>query len=343
MAKSSNQSGIVSLLTSIIVGLLLIVITVSAVALMSGELRQATDFDNSVKAYFAAESGVEDAISYIRNNRVAGSGLGTFAALNKNNCNPNYGNPNLSGDNVVKYTCQIVDTQPNQLTGQLNAEESTQLNFIGVSGYSKLLVQWNQGATSDLQNWTPIPANFSSASFGNWNWPAVVEATIVEYPTTPDFAQSSVVGRTLVLKPSTGGGMSSIPYTNPAGTKPVPVNCTAPVGTNFGCIITLDTLTPSTRNYIVRLTARYKGMHYQVSALPSAATGPSGAVALPNAQMTVDVTASSGDVFRRVRVQAPLGGVPNSNFALLADVDLCKVIQVSAATGFVVGSETGCN
>src|SRR5258708_38366843 len=99
----ADHEGIVSLITAIIVGLLLIVITTSGIALMGNELRQASDYDNSIKAYYAAESGTEDAIAQLRRNGIAA----------KNSCSPYVaGDANLSGDSTatVSYTCQVVNT-----------------------------------------------------------------------------------------------------------------------------------------------------------------------------------------------------------------------------------------
>src|SRR5207253_7727535 len=61
-----KEQGIVSLVTAIIVALFIMVITTSAVVLMVGELRQAIDSENSIRAYYAAESGAEDALLKIK-------------------------------------------------------------------------------------------------------------------------------------------------------------------------------------------------------------------------------------------------------------------------------------
>src|SRR5688572_22638524 len=82
---STDSRGVVALIVSIVVGLLLVLISVSATTIMAGELRQAEDFDNSIKAYFAAESGVEDAIAQVRRFAAANPGA---AIPQKQSCAP---------------------------------------------------------------------------------------------------------------------------------------------------------------------------------------------------------------------------------------------------------------
>src|SRR5437899_362038 len=64
--RTDNQRGAVALLTTIIIGILLIIIVTSMVYLMIGELRQATDTDQSARAYVLAQSRAEDIAFDIR-------------------------------------------------------------------------------------------------------------------------------------------------------------------------------------------------------------------------------------------------------------------------------------
>ena len=66
MKKLNNQQGVVSFFTVIFITLLLLILTTAYIRLMVNEQRQATDNDLSSRAFYAAESGVNDAILKIK-------------------------------------------------------------------------------------------------------------------------------------------------------------------------------------------------------------------------------------------------------------------------------------
>jgi Tfp pilus assembly protein PilX len=144
-----DQRGVVALLASIIIGILLVLITVSGIVLMSTEVRQATDFDQSVKAYYAAETGVEDALAEIKRRIDGGETLadilsgGTEACSNFLGSGPNPNN--ISGDPnaTVSYTCQVVELAGNEINGVLDVEEAVQIDLSGAN-FNKLEIHWNQ-------------------------------------------------------------------------------------------------------------------------------------------------------------------------------------------------------
>lgn len=337
----AQQRGFVSLLTSIVVGLILIVITVSGITLMIGELRQANDFDQSTKAYFAAESGLEDAVAEVRQALASGVPL-DFG--NPDDCDIDAGNPNLSGDNAVAYTCQLITTVQNQIEGSLSVEESTVLDFSGLD-FSLLELQWNQRGSTDPQwNTGSIPFLFPPGPVWSGRFPAVMEVTITSYPESGTFAAADITSNTLVLKPSSAGGSSSVSSNTAAATGPTSVPCrrtSAPGFTDgqYACSIDITNFV-SNRNYIIRLHARYSRANYAVEIRTAA-----GVVDIPDSQLTIDVTARAGDIFRRVQARLPIDpqDVQPSplNYALLGDEAICKVMEVSDVRN-QANAEDGC-
>lgn len=360
--KRIDNSGVVALITTIIVGLLLIVITTSAVALMGSELRQATDYDQSVKAYYASESGVEDTIAVLRRARNAGKSYSQIISAKPGSAggcdqytnpvvftpavspNPGVGiSSTLSGQ--ISYSCQIVTTSGNNVTGHLNAEAATTIDLNGTSPQpDKLRISWNKpGANSDPAgfNASTCPTSFTQGNAwkdgGGKACPAVMEISVISYPTS-SFVSGNVTKDTVVFRPSSGGpGLT--PYNFPSTAQPVTVNCTS--GGEYNCSADINVAgIGSPRVLVVNLYARYSGATYKLEAL----NAPGTALDIPNAQLVIDVTGKAGDIYRRIQVKAPLN--PQSGFpffSILADDNICKVFGVLRVTDSASGSPTGCN
>lgn len=352
---NANQ-GVVALITSIIVSLLLLVITTSGVALMTSELRQASDFDQSVKAYFAAEAGVEDAIAAIRRAAENSSKVADLtpsspdcAPINdKFEADPT---PNELADGI-SYTCQIVTLESDPISGKLDAEESVQfdLSDIGEDHPNfRVIVEWNQqvssiGGDTDPQQITGMPATFPPNSIDPdhpqyWpgRFPAVMEATFIEFPDS-SFRESDIDHNTVVLKPSAGGAarVSWQDTSNP----PREARCaTAPEG-GYNCRMEFTGFSAnpaSPDNYMLRLQTRYSQAHYRVTVV----TNSGSSITIPKGQVLIDVTGQAGDVFRRVVVKIPLSAQPATNQVILADESICKFFQVSRIRN-AANSNTGC-
>jgi hypothetical protein len=202
-----QETGVVALVTSIVVGLLLVIITASGIALMGSELRQSSDYDQSIKAYFAAESGVEDALAYIKKNGLAA------AIANDNGCAPYISADSTFsefGSTNVSYTCQSVTTASNNLTGNIPAEGAAQIDLSGTPSLSQVNLEWNQ-APNDPSSWdesnsllntgrTDLPKGSDWAGV----LPAVMEVTVIDYPNNPtgNVGVGDINAKTIFLRPN---------------------------------------------------------------------------------------------------------------------------------------------
>lgn len=347
MIKLNHENGVVALITSIVVGLLLIVITTSAVALMGNELRQASDFDQSTKAYYAAESGVEDALAHLRN-------TGDFT--DKSTCDPynaddaeftNIKSPS-GGDSNVEYTCQIVSTSTNQLTSSqpLGADSRVSFDLTGIDpSFSQFNVAWNLPSAGDPSSWSNSdfarfgdngPTGFPGSGSGNndaaTDWagkmPAVMEVSVVSYPKSATFNASSVKQNIVVLRPNSSG-VNSVNYQQGSAKTPIAIQCNRS-NPSYSCQAAITGFDGVNFNYIVSLQPRYSQASYQVSAV----TNGGSPLNIPG-QMVIDVTAKAGDVFRRVQARIPLTSGTSDDFpyyVLLADEDICKLLEVTSGT-----------
>jgi hypothetical protein len=349
-----TQSGIVALVTSIVVGLLLVVITAGAISIMSSELRQASDFDQSIKAYYAAESGLEDAIAKIRTDLNAGVPLETIldaenSAANK--CLPfNASDADLSGDGggdytraSVSYTCQIVESLTQKIEGVAREEEPIQIDLSSMAdSYNAIRISWNQrGAERDPQIYGAIPAGFpSNDTADKWAgvYPAVMELALIKYPKASEFDSTEIRLQSYIAKPTSALGRTTIPYDPGFRQNPHDTTCT-PSATpgNYDCVATITGINDeNTNRFILRFTARYTSAHYKVEVLQGNIPRT-----IPGAQMTIDVTGKAGDVYRRVRATVPIGAPAPRNPVLLANESICKVFEVTRINN-TASTETGC-
>jgi hypothetical protein len=341
--SSQFEQGVVSLIASIIIGIMLIIITISGLVLMSAETRQATDFDQSVKAYFAAESGVEDALAEIKRRLDLGDNLATILAGGTDECDNFLGDPDLSGDTSVSYTCQIVEMDDNEINGVAQVEESFQVDLTGTT-FNTLEVHWNQQGI-DASTLGGIPTSFPSNSpVNNWlDFPAVMELRIIAYP-SGSFNAGQIESDVVILKPhnsaSPPAGTFNVnaPPTNPAFKN---ILCTPAAPGSYNCSIRITGFDDSNFHYIARIKPKYYrgNTHYSIRAFQGG-----NPASIPNGQLAIDVTAKAGDAFRRVRVQIPVGQQPDSvlDYVILTDEDICKFFSVSQITN-TASSETGCD
>jgi Tfp pilus assembly protein PilX len=113
----SNQKGMASIVIVSVLVVILTLVSIGFARLMNRAITNSTDKELGVAASYASQSGVNDASVYIKANYDAtkSSPLDGVAA---GSCNtllggtPGVINPNLSGDNNVKYTCLTIDPEP---------------------------------------------------------------------------------------------------------------------------------------------------------------------------------------------------------------------------------------
>jgi Tfp pilus assembly protein PilX len=144
MKQLRQQDGAVALITTIIISLLLAIITTALIATMSSELRQQDDNEQSTLAYYAAQSGVEDALSKIK--------AALPGAINQPNCTSNV-NLDPSSAGTVGWTCQIITTSGNPTGNIATPDQAVQIDpGASAPNYESVVIEWAMVlATSSLQ------------------------------------------------------------------------------------------------------------------------------------------------------------------------------------------------
>jgi Tfp pilus assembly protein PilX len=168
-SMKNNQSGFASIIIAMVLILVLSLMTVGFAQLMQREQRSALDKQLSSQAYYAAESGINDAMAAINKGFDTSKttcapynspGSPNTSSLDGASQNPasNYLTNNLVGTNTAaKYTCLLINTTPRFIRGSLDVGLSPQvyeISAVDSSGNPQpinvLNISW-QATTGDDQ------------------------------------------------------------------------------------------------------------------------------------------------------------------------------------------------
>jgi Tfp pilus assembly protein PilX len=337
-----NESGFVSLMTCIMLSLLLLVITLSMASIQSLQLRKAEDSEQTLRAYYSAEAGVEDAVSKVLSKTIS-QGVGD------NTCHASSG---FDAPGAAEWTCQYVSFSGNP-TGKLDKADSAKTvdPLHTATPYRSVIIEWNQSTntTAAYHNRpTLLTGSFpTQAAYNGSPFDPPLELAVLEYPGS-GFASNQVCTRpgvpagcqallqNLVIVPNGGAG-SIINYAALLGHGPWSGNCgnlgrNYTVGglplTGYNCYAVLNNVNTA-KDYLFRIRSRYSASAYRLTFR----TGPNGmgsTVSVPDGTATIDVTARAGQTFRRVISKLPLNQSAASmlNFVIYSDTDVCKNFDV---------------
>ncbi|HSX01672.1 MAG TPA: hypothetical protein VLF67_05525 [Candidatus Saccharimonas sp.] len=335
MRHRASERGAVALLTTIIVGILLAIVATGLIALMVSELSQSNDSEQSIRAYYAAQSGVEDGITKV----VAALGTtgvdqlcGTPASQNTN-LDP--ANPGLVG-----WTCQQITYSGSPQGSLPTADKAVQID-VGPVSFRSMILEWDitpppvGGYPPNFFN-APL-VNFPSQATG-WPYAAPIEVNIVEYP-IGSFSASTPGAINLytgLVVPRTAAVAPVYDYTTLSGANPLASACN-PAAASYHCKVVIDRFNNGATSYLMRLRSRYVGSDYKLTF--TTGNGGNGAVVpVPDGTATIDITAKAGDAFRRVIYKVPIrnGAAGGLDYVIYADNDVCKgftVINGAAQAG----------
>lgn len=181
---SARREGSAALITTIAISSILVVLFVGITTIATREIRQSISADQSSRALYAAEAGVEDAARQLSQNQ----------SFSEPSCNSSTsGNEVAVGNNSnAAWTCRTVTTKNTVIEGRLNKDDAIQLNLGKATDVNNnpvqpayAVVQWNKTGfdaadpVGALVNSSYLPA-YSTAS--DWSRAAVMEMTLAWYP-----------------------------------------------------------------------------------------------------------------------------------------------------------------
>lgn len=335
-----NQQGTASLISTLIIVILLSLICVGFAKIMNRALQESLSSNLASAANYVAQSGVNDAISYVKvHDKDATSGhVDDCGWLNSLGGPPKGINYNISIDNNVRYTCILINPKSYDLIYQVKPYVS---QIANVSGASKILLSW-ESATNSSNN---LPAKndklLDETTWGINEYPPVLRLTL--YPIQTNLYGAKDDARTYFLYPASGGtnGANSIDFqTTPNGSIQY-INCNNKSLNFIGsidrkCNVVITTLptTPPTVVY-ARLTPLYSEASIVIK----------GNDDLKNktqfySQTTIDVTAQSGSATKRLQVRiSEKTDIPE--YALRTTNLLCKRLTVVPPAPYKLDIDSG--
>lgn len=343
---NNNQSGLVSIIVTMIIIIVISLIVIGFAQLSRREQRQALDKQLNSQAFYAAESGVNDAIHAIKN--------GYSNA--KTNCGPDAAGPlsdipgvgsgpqgkQLDASSNIGYTCLLIDqTPPSIELGVVDVDKSpvVPLNSVDPAtgnpvSLDTLRISWQDKdavggfETADYPKFPPI------VGAGSWvGNTGLVRAALT--PTDGALTRDTLITDTYTtyLYPNPGAGAPQVKdyasgVANQGDIISGKCNITNASTTlkfcNIDFNLTADARSVGKSHFSLRLKSIYKASSIRITGLHAGSP-----VDFQGAQAMIDSTGRANDVIRRIQVRVPLSNdsvLPQ--YLLESSNSICKVIEV---------------
>ena len=205
---NKNESGLASIVIAVLIIIILSTLVLGFLQIIRREGRKSLDRQLSSQAFYAAESGVNDAAKAISQQNYTGNKI-TCAPLTSGP--PAITGPDsnvLSNTNNVKYTCLLIDQKPGSLAYKgIKTDRSTSFPIVSSDGQpiTAITFKWRDTTVPSAAYRLPTDNKFTPKS--SWNSVGILRVDIVP---TGVLSHGSLVsaGRTYYLYPNgaSGGG-----------------------------------------------------------------------------------------------------------------------------------------
>ncbi len=332
LMNKRDKDGVVSLVVTLFIMLIVSLVALSFATLMRREQRQALDRQLGSQAFYAAETGINDAMKALEQNPSAVGEINSCSTADQAKILVGGLQPNrvLDASSNVAYTCVFVDQTPTELEYSVGRDDTKVIPLNTTSStFSTIRIYW-QDETS-LGTFAPYDStlgNFPPLSEWSANYPGILKIQLI--PAELPLNKSDVANDTIdfYAYPSTGSSNTFTIGTTSNGSI-VEGNCKlVPATFNMAlqCEATISSLSSS--KYVMVL----RGIYDSSKVIVRGYTSAGGAVAQPisGAQVVIDSTGKAQDVVKRIKVNAPIRpDMPYPNFALQVGDDICKRLRVT--------------
>ena len=342
MGKHNKQSGVVSFMSVFFISILLTVIVTGFIRIMVNEQRQASDFDQSARAYLAAEAGVEQVVAEV----AAGS-----SSVYGTNCVDNSGvfTGMFEANSNLEVTCALVEPSTDASAFSAFASgETSEIDLRQAATFDEVRIRWHQTTIADSFK----TGAYVAQTVDTWgDLPPYLRLMVVSYPDS-GVTSSNLTSRTAVLWPASSGSslsLGSIPITSNSANTPViqNVDCTPAdlsAQDNYYCEARITGFS-SSQNYQLNIKPYLLGereITYDVSVYNGGVK-----TTINQSIIDIDVTARAGDTFRRIQSSFAPDDITTTTFgydyAIFGDGGACKNNEVErdANTGNDVRVDSG--
>lgn len=329
-ATVHDSRGMVSILVTMVIMVVLSLIVIGFARIVQREQRQVLDRQLSTQAFYAAESGINDAVNAIK----------TGYTADKTSCGTDATFTNNTLDTGVAYSCLLIDQSPTSLEySNIATNASTIIPIKAKSGsMHDLILSWQDTTGNTGVNCTYALGSFPPAA----SWPSDCNAGVLRIDLTPvggSLDRTSLLNGTLTafLQPVQSGA-GTLTYNLPAN-KGGTVGATCSSGaTPKICSVTIKTLGPLSPNSYLRVRSIYKSNSLNIVAKDASGD----LLELVGGQAIVDSTGKANDVLRRIVTRVPLSSIKDTpDFAIQSSDTICK--RFSVGPGFALPDSTpGC-
>lgn len=298
-SSTDSQQGFVSIVVCLIIMIILSLVTIGFAQIMSKEQTQALDRQLSSQAFYAAESGVNDA-------RVD---MNSFTTT----CSPVVA---YDAAQTVKSTCVFVNKQPKtvQFDNVGIAPKVFPLHTINAAGNpvvpATITIKWKKSSsTAGYTDFNNLAPTRFPAQGGTWGVNTGL-AKVYVIPFSNSDTRDAIITKTgfMLTNPTTLGASPNVPLASIQGQNSGKIISGTCVVATSECTAIIDTgfpaaPAPATYNelYLV-ISALYSPSNFTVEGADS--TGSS--LLFKDVQAVVDSTGRTTDVLRRIQVRVPL-------------------------------------
>lgn len=339
IAKFYNKrSGATSLLIIMGLALLFVGIITGLTSLTVREQQQAGDTDQSNRAVQAAEASAREAAEL----------LVSQPDLQIPNCESRETGPaplskyrpqNQPAGSDISIECQTITSISSDITGSLEKDQDAQI-MMTIDDVKAVNLRWSKKGSVSLAN---LPCLFppSASSPGACSYPSAaastMEVTFFIWPKSINSTflsgvdSSGIKTKTYILIPGASGVSNSKADSN------VQTNPTTSCNTSFvdfQCAANLDVSSlsgydPANYRYAMRLTSRYKATDFNARFYKDSAFVNQARVQSTEAK--IDVTARSGNLYRRIIAYKPIGNLSILDSVLGSGKEICKNMTVTTS------------
>lgn len=338
----------------ILIMTLLSLIVISMTQNANREQRQALDRQLNSQAFYAAESGVNDARDYYTrwaNDPTSPAPSQKTKCDNTETAAPTgeqfpHGYSSTVGATVNKYTCVLYDANPNSLIfSDVSTDKSEIMPVQDKTGNKirQLTFTW-QVPNNSTYNFSGCPGSGFPQKLTNCDAGALrVELVNIDDSIVND--RNALISNDFLAYVSPSSSVNSAPvnpdYGNGVGTSKQGVTwrggCTG--GVNGKCSLTINNINQN--KLLLHLRSLYTDNSVQITGKTVAGND----VLFKNGQLMIDSTGRASDVLKRVQVRVPLNDYGNGvypEFAIQTSNAVCKLQQIIPSGFGDATSSDGC-
>lgn len=342
----ANQNGLASIVVVFVLVILVGVISLGFARLMSRALKTSVANQAATAAEYAAQSGINDVIKYIKDNPTE----------EITDCQPLRPPFDVEFSENTKYTCVLIDPTPTDLRYELPEINKSQVVRLNSSpDADKLLFTWQSPNRSHNQfaDNGQTPELLDETTWAERNYAPMLRLTLYPVGSTGnpnDLGETQAESRTYFFyptKPKPGDKVREIDYQAGSTRVPQPIECGVKdvgdfVGTpEYDCNVLISNLGfPAADHFYARLTPIYDQIILKIKG--NSAGDP---VEFSEVQAIADVTARSGTAVKRLQARIDID-TRDSNisprddaipeFALRSANTICKRLLVPSGLNYVI-------